>query len=125
MSFASPGMNHTLSFSPGIAATDNTTYKNMFSEAHGLYRIYNIPYLPNCNDMSYMFAYCQSLNYNIPKYLNLSNIENIASMFYILGTAYFIIMFIGHKLLKKPDDWIEPKVNNEFKFAQILKVFMF
>lgn len=46
---------------------------------------------------------------------------NIASMFYILGTAYFIIMFIGHKLLKKPDDWIEPKVNNEFKFTQILK----
>lgn len=46
---------------------------------------------------------------------------NIASMFYILGTAYFIVMFIGHKLLKKPDDWIEPKVNNEFKFAQILK----
>ena len=30
-------------------------------------------------------------------------------------------MFIGHKLLKKPDDWIEPKVNNEFKFTQILK----
>ena len=46
---------------------------------------------------------------------------NIASMFYILGTTYFIIMFIGHKLLKKPDDWIEPKVNNEFKFTQILK----
>lgn len=46
---------------------------------------------------------------------------NIASMFYILGTIYFIIMFIGHKLLKKPDDWVEPKVNNEFKIAQILK----
>lgn len=105
MSFASPGMNHTLSFSPGITTTDNTTYKNMFSEAHGLYRIYNIPYLPNCNDMSYMFAYCQSLNYNIPKYLNLSNIENIASMFYMC-----------RNLQCKNWNFYAPKVKNAVNF---------
>lgn len=84
MSFASPGgPNHTLSFSPGIAITDNTTYRNMFGGGYSLYRVYNIPYLPNCNDMSYMFDHCFNLNYNIPKYLNLSNIENIAYMFYM------------------------------------------
>ena len=32
----------------------------------------------------------------------------IAEMFYILGAIYFVMMFIGHLLLKKPDGWVEP-----------------
>lgn len=31
----------------------------------------------------------------------------ISAMFYILGCAYFIMMFIGHILLKKPEGWVE------------------
>lgn len=31
----------------------------------------------------------------------------VASMFIILGGCYFIIMMIGHFLLKKPDGWVE------------------
>lgn len=39
----------------------------------------------------------------------LQNKYGIVTMFIILGIAYFIIMFIGHLLLKKPDGWVEPK----------------
>ena len=28
-------------------------------------------------------------------------------LFYILAVVYFIMMFIGHLLLKKPSDWVE------------------
>lgn len=41
----------------------------------------------------------------------LQNKYGIVSMFIILGISYFIIMFIGHILLKKPDGWIEPQEN--------------
>ncbi len=44
----------------------------------------------------------------------------ISNMFIILGIAYFIMMFIGHLLLKKPSDWTEVKTNNEFSYS-ILK----
>ncbi len=33
----------------------------------------------------------------------------IYKMFFILAAVYFIMMFIGHLLLKKPDDWHEPQ----------------
>ena len=33
----------------------------------------------------------------------------IFKMFYILAAAYFVMMFIGHLLLKKPADWHEPQ----------------
>ena len=33
----------------------------------------------------------------------------IFKMFYILAGAYFVLMFLGHLLLKKPDDWHEPQ----------------
>jgi len=33
----------------------------------------------------------------------------IYKMFWILAVVYFIMMFIGHLLLKKPDDWHEPQ----------------
>jgi OFA family oxalate/formate antiporter-like MFS transporter len=32
----------------------------------------------------------------------------LASMFYILGGVYFVLMLLGHFLLKKPDSWTEP-----------------
>ncbi|MDD6087938.1 MAG: MFS transporter [Desulfovibrionaceae bacterium] len=32
----------------------------------------------------------------------------IAEMFYILGAIYFIMMFAGHMLIRKPSHWVEP-----------------
>lgn len=37
----------------------------------------------------------------------IQNKWGISPMFYILGCAYFIAMFMGHLLLKKPDGWKE------------------
>ena len=33
----------------------------------------------------------------------------IYKMFYILSAVYFVMMFIGHRLLKKPEGWHEPQ----------------
>ncbi len=33
----------------------------------------------------------------------------IAQMFYILGGVYFVMMMLGHFLLKKPEGWVEPQ----------------
>lgn len=33
----------------------------------------------------------------------------IYKMFWILAVVYFVMMFVGHLLLKKPDDWHEPQ----------------
>jgi len=33
----------------------------------------------------------------------------IYKMFFILAVIYFVMMFVGHLLLKKPDDWHEPQ----------------
>ena len=33
----------------------------------------------------------------------------IYKMFFILAVVYFVMMFVGHLLLKKPDDWHEPQ----------------
>ncbi len=37
----------------------------------------------------------------------------IYKMFFILAAAYFVMMFVGHLLLKKPDDWHEPTGGEE------------
>ncbi len=37
----------------------------------------------------------------------------IYKMFLILAVVYFVMMFVGHLLLKKPDDWHEPKNKGE------------
>ncbi len=37
----------------------------------------------------------------------------IYKMFFILAAVYFVMMFIGHLLLKKPDDWHEPSGNEQ------------
>ena len=45
----------------------------------------------------------------------------ISAMFYILGTVYFIMMFIGHLILKKPEGWVEDAAKNEsFKLKPLL-----
>lgn len=39
----------------------------------------------------------------------------IYKMFFILAAVYFVMMFVGHLLLKKPDDWHEPQSKEEKK----------
>ena len=52
----------------------------------------------------------------------LQNKVGISRMFYVLGLVYFVLMFIGHILLKKPDGWVEPKEKkNEFKMMSMFK----
>jgi OFA family oxalate/formate antiporter-like MFS transporter len=42
----------------------------------------------------------------------IQNSLGISAMFYILGAAYFVLMMLGHFLLKKPDGWVEPEDNS-------------
>jgi OFA family oxalate/formate antiporter-like MFS transporter len=37
----------------------------------------------------------------------------IYKMFFILAGVYFVMMFVGHLLLKKPDDWHEPQTKEK------------
>ena len=37
----------------------------------------------------------------------------IYKMFIILACVYFVMMFVGHLLLKKPDDWHEPQTTEQ------------
>ncbi len=57
----------------------------------------------------------------------IQNSLGITWMFYILGAVYFVLMMLGHFLLKKPDGWVESdEANNSFKpFAMFKnKVFL-
>lgn len=45
----------------------------------------------------------------------------IGGMFVVLSIVYFILMFVGHLLLKKPKGWIEPQENINFNIKEILK----
>ena len=46
----------------------------------------------------------------------------ISKMFYILGATYFVMMFIGHLLLKKPEGWVEDSTDKEkFKPLEMFK----
>ena len=38
---------------------------------------------------------------------------SIYKMFFILACVYFVMMFVGHLLLKKPDGWHEPQSKSE------------
>ena len=52
----------------------------------------------------------------------LQNSLGIAPMFFILGIIYFIMMFAGHLLLKKPEGWVEAKAaNDSFKVSSMFK----
>ena len=37
----------------------------------------------------------------------------IFEMFYILAAVYFVMMFVGHLLLAKPADWVEPQTKDK------------
>lgn len=37
----------------------------------------------------------------------------IFKMFYILACVYFVMMFIGHLILAKPADWVEPQTKSK------------
>ena len=37
----------------------------------------------------------------------------IFKMFYILACVYFVMMFIGHLILAKPEGWLEPQTNSK------------
>ena len=39
--------------------------------------------------------------------------SGIYMMFWILGCVYFVMMFLGHLLLHKPADWVEPQASGE------------
>lgn len=51
----------------------------------------------------------------------LQNQFGITPMFVILGIAYFIIMFIGHILLKKPEGWVEPVEKEKTNILSMFK----
>ncbi len=52
----------------------------------------------------------------------LQNKLGISPMFWILGAIYFVMMFAGHKLLKKPEGWVEDKTTNDsFKVSSMFK----
>lgn len=42
----------------------------------------------------------------------IQNSLGISAMFYILGGVYFVLMMLGHFLLKKPNGWVEPQDNS-------------
>lgn len=46
----------------------------------------------------------------------------VISMFYILAVIYFVMMFCGHLLLKKPDGWVEePHKKSDAKVTDVFK----
>lgn len=52
----------------------------------------------------------------------IQNSLGIAAMFYILGGVYFVMMLLGHFLLKKPEGWVEPDDKRDgFKVLSMFK----
>lgn len=52
---------------------------------------------------------------------HLQNKYGISAMFYILGVLYFLMMFAGHLLLRKPEGWVEdPDKDKDFKWTSLL-----
>lgn len=51
----------------------------------------------------------------------LQNKYGIVEMFVILGVTYFVIMFVGHLLLKKPDGWREQQDTEKFNVLSMFK----
>ena len=45
----------------------------------------------------------------------------IYKMFFILGCVYFVMMFVGHLLLKKPDGWVETPAPKGERAINVLK----
>lgn len=52
----------------------------------------------------------------------IQNSLGISAMFYILGAVYFVMMMLGHFLLKKPEGWVEPTdEKGDFKPLEMFK----
>lgn len=51
----------------------------------------------------------------------LQNRFGIVAMFYILAAFYFVMMFIGHLLLAKPEGWVEVPEQNKESVLSIFK----
>ncbi len=45
----------------------------------------------------------------------------IYKMFWILAVVYFIMMFVGHLLLHKPEGWVEPPAEEKQSLVSVLK----
>lgn len=45
----------------------------------------------------------------------------IVNMFYVLAALYFVMMFLGHLLLKKPDGWHENTGKSDFRSITMFK----
>lgn len=45
----------------------------------------------------------------------------ISNMFYVLAALYFVMMLLGHLLLKKPDGWVENHGTSDFKSINMFK----
>ncbi len=56
-----------------------------------------------------------------PIMVALINAVGIIYMFYILAAAYFVMMMIGHFLLKKPEGWVEEAGKSDFKLLSMFK----
>lgn len=57
------------------------------------------------------FGLAKAIATPIMQFILTSFNNNPAPMFYIMGGIYFVMMFIGHLLLKKPDNWVEEKTD--------------
>ncbi len=56
-----------------------------------------------------------------PIMTSLINSVGIVKLFFVLAVVYFVMMFLGHLLLKKPDGWVEEKGKSGAKVSEILK----
>lgn len=45
----------------------------------------------------------------------------LANMFYILAAVYFVMMFVGHLLLKKPEGWVEAPAQKGERAVNVIK----
>lgn len=45
----------------------------------------------------------------------------LAKMFYILAAVYFVMMFVGHLLLKKPEGWVEAPAAKGERAVNVIK----
>ncbi|MDD6919752.1 MAG: OFA family MFS transporter [Eubacteriales bacterium] len=51
----------------------------------------------------------------------IQNSIGIVWMFYILGLVYLMMMYLGHKIIKKPDGWIEPEEDDDYHFMYMFR----
>lgn len=45
----------------------------------------------------------------------------LANMFFILSAVYFVMMLLGHLLLKKPEGWVEPQTKSTLRLGSLLR----